>query len=134
MPAAQAQKEVFVNESLARLDGLLHCAIEAEANSPPPTPADGQCWLVGTAPTGAWSGAAGAIAMWQAGNWLFQAPQPGMRVLNRATGQDIRYTSSWQAATRPAAPAGGTTVDTQARAAITALCDALAAAGILPQP
>lgn len=132
--AGQAQKELFVNESLARIDGLLHCAVEGEANSPPTSPVAGECWLVGSAPSGAWSGQAGTLALFQAGNWLFHSPRPGMRVLNRATGQDRRYTSAWQAVARPALPSGGAIVDVEARAALAALYNSLTLAGILPQP
>lgn len=92
----------------------------------------GQAWLVGAAPTGPWTGQAGAIAIWQSGNWLFQAPRPGLRLLNRSTGQDIRFTTAWQSASRPPTPTGGTTVDAQARAALAALYDSLTIAGVLP--
>ena len=54
-----------------------------------------------------------------------------MRVLNRATGQDRRYRGGWQVPATPANPAGGTTVDSQARTAIVAIIDALQLAGIL---
>jgi hypothetical protein len=130
--AGQIQKELFLNESLARIDGLLFCAIEGEANAPPANPGGGQAWLVGAAPTGPWTGQAGAIAIWQSGNWLFQAPRPGLRLLNRSTGQDIRFTTAWQSASRPPTPTGGTTVDAQARAALAALYDSLTIAGVLP--
>ncbi|MCZ8321981.1 MAG: DUF2793 domain-containing protein [Novosphingobium sp.] len=116
----------------ARIDGLLYCAIEGEANAPPANPGGGQAWLVGAAPTGPWTGQAGAIAIWQSGNWLFQAPRPGLRLLNRSTGQDIRFTTAWQSASRPPTPTGGTTVDAQARTALAALYDSLTIAGVLP--
>ena len=129
--AGQTQKELFVNESLARLDGLLYCAVEGVANSPPVGPVDGECWLVGTSPTGPWDGKAGSLAFFQAGNWLFQQPRDGLRVLDRTTGQDRRFHNGWQAANRPPVPSGGTTIDIEARASITALFDSLATAGIL---
>ena len=129
-PAAQAQKELFVNESLARLDGLVQCLVEGLADAPPTAPVDGQCWLIGPAPSGDWAGRADHLAMAQGGQWLFQPPLPGMRVFNRASGQDMRYIDGWSAAARPAAPTGGTTVDTEARATLAALIDSLTAAGI----
>lgn len=130
--AGQAQKEAFVNEVCARVDALLHGAIEAEAATPPATPADGQCWLIASGASGAWTGRSGQIAARQSGNWLYFAPRDGMRLVNRATGQEIRFHTSWKAATRPAAPSGGATVDTEARAAISALLAALTTAGIIP--
>ncbi|HEX4847498.1 MAG TPA: DUF2793 domain-containing protein, partial [Novosphingobium sp.] len=107
--AGQSQKENYVNEIAARIDALLHGAIEAEANSPPTSPADGACWLVGSSPTGDWTGKAGKIAARQAGNWLFFTPRDGMVLLNRSTGQQVRFVAGWQAPARPTAPTGGTT-------------------------
>ena len=130
--AGQSQKEGFVNEFAARTDALLHCAIEGEAAAPPVTPVDGTSWLVGPAATGAWSGQAGKIAAWQSGNWLFFAPRDGMRLLNRASGQEIRYNGGWKIANRPALPTGGTTIDAEARSAISALIASLTTAGVIP--
>ena len=132
MLAGQAQKEGFVNEATARIDALLHGAIEAELATPPTTPLDGQCWLVGVSPTGDWAGQTGKIAARQAGNWLYFTPRNGMKLLNRATGQEIRYNTGWQVATRPAAPSGGTTIDAEARSAIGAILVSLTIAGIIP--
>lgn len=129
--AGQAQKEGHVNESLARIDAVLHPAIEDELASPPASPAEGQCWLVGASATGAWAGHSGALASFAGGNWLFVSPRDGMRVLNRASGQDMRFFGTWKMAVRPAAPSGGTTIDSEARTALTAVLTALTNAGIL---
>jgi len=128
----QAQKEIFVNEALARIDGLLHPAIEAELNVPPTAPLDGQCWLVGTAPTGVWVGHAGQIACRQSGNWLFANPVDGMRLHDKSASRQAVFRGTWQRSTSVPAPTGGTTVDTQSRTAIAGLIAALVAAGILP--
>jgi hypothetical protein len=130
--AGQAQKEGFVNETTARIDALLHGAIESETATPPTLPVDGQCWLVGASPTGDWAGQAGRIAARQAGNWLFFSARDGMKLLNRASGQEIRYKAGWQIATRPAAPSGGTTIDAEARGAVAAILASLTTAGIIP--
>ncbi len=130
--AGQAQKEFTVNEALARADALLHCAIEAQTATPPGSPAEGACWLVASSATGDWTGHSGEIACREAGAWLFVTPRDGMRILNRATGQQMFYRSGWQAPAAPSAPSGGTTIDTQARSTINALIAALKTAGILP--
>ncbi|MBS0255818.1 MAG: DUF2793 domain-containing protein [Proteobacteria bacterium] len=130
--AGQAQKEAHVNEAHALSDALLHCAIEGVANAPPASPVEGSCWLVGPAPSGDWAGQAGKLAARQAGNWLFIAAQDGMRVLNRATAQDMRYAGGWKTASRPASPSGGTTIDAEARAAIGQILTALTTAGLIP--
>jgi len=131
--AGQAQKEVFVNEAHALTDALLHPAIEGEADAPPAAPADGESWLVGETPTGAWADHAGALASYQPGGWIFTAPRDGLRVLDRSTGQDIRYRGGWHRPATPAEPVGGTTIDAEARAAIAALVAALADAGLLAE-
>jgi len=128
--AGQAQKEFYVNEAHALVDALLHCVVEGTANTPPAAAVDGTAWLVGSAPTDAWAGQAGAIAARQSGTWLFVAPRDGLRVLNRLTGQDMRFHGGWQNPVRPAQPAGGTTVDNEARVAISQLLSALSMAGI----
>jgi len=128
----QAQKEFFVNEALATIDSLLHGAIEAVANTPPATPAEGATWLIGSDPTGAWVGQEGALASRQNGNWLFAKPCDGMRLLDRSTGQDLRYSGGWKRATPPAAASGGTVIDVEARVAIVQLIAALRVAGVFP--
>ncbi|MDE1468574.1 DUF2793 domain-containing protein [Aurantiacibacter sp. D1-12] len=129
---AQAQKEFTINEAHARLDILLHPAVEGEANVPPVTPPDGATWIVGSTPSGDWADNAGDLASWQAGNWVFVSPQPGMQVFDQAARVTARFDGVWQYAATVSAPSGGTTEDTEARAAITGLIAALVSAGILP--
>lgn len=131
--AGQAQKEAFVNEAHALTDALLHCAIEGVASAPPPAPANGANWLVGEAASGAWAGQEGRIACRQAGNWLFVTPRDGMRVLDRTTGQERRFSGIWRAPTSPVEPSGGSTVDAEARGAILELIAALREAGIFAE-
>jgi hypothetical protein len=130
--AGQSQKELFVNESLARIDSLLHCAIEGKSDAPPVDPVDGECWLIGAAPTGPWSGRGGQIALFESGQWLFQSPLEGMTVFNRTTGQDMRFRQDWVAPTRPTLPSGGSIIDAEVRTALAELIDSLVTAGILP--
>jgi hypothetical protein len=130
--AGQAQKEAFVNEAHALTDALLHCAVEGEASAPPATPSDGTNWLVGAAATGDWAGQDGKLACRQAGNWLFVSPRDGLRVLDRATGQQRCYLATWRIAEDVLEPTGGSSVDAEARAAISQLIAALRESGILP--
>lgn len=127
--AAQAQKEFIVNETLARLDMLLHCAVEG-ANEPPAAPAEGEAWIVGADPAGDWHGRAGALAGRQAGTWIFASPREGMRVFARDTQQIAFWKDGWQRPGAPAAPEGGTTIDAESRAAIGNLIETLRNAGI----
>lgn len=130
--AGQTQKEGYLNETAARLDALLFLAIEDEAASPPDSPEDGQSWLVGPSPTGAWAGESGRIAVRQAGNWLFASPVDGLRLLHRTSGQEWRYADGWQVPDRPTLPSGGSTVDAEARLAIAEIVTALTVAGLIP--
>lgn len=131
--AGQTQKEFTVNEALARIDALLHPAIEGEADAPPGSPDDGQCWLVGGSPSGAWADHAGELASFSLGTWLFAEPHDGLRLLDKSTGQLVlRRDGDWTAASAPAHPSGGATVDAEARSAITGLIAALSDAGIFP--
>src|SRR3546814_12942418 len=41
----------------------------ADQMVPPQTPAPGECWIVGDAPSGDWAGWAGALACWTHGGW-----------------------------------------------------------------
>lgn len=148
----QAQKEAFHNEALTTIDALLHpVAQTAGDNSPPGTPGVGQCWIVGGAPTGAWAGHAGAIALWSEGGWRFIAPTDGMMLwLASAQVWARRSASIWAIGDIPANtisvaglqilgarqpaiadPTGGSVVDTQARSAITALLAAARAHGLI---
>lgn len=63
-------------------DGVpTYVAKGAGGNTPPTTPAASDLYLVGTAPTGAWAGYAGYLAVaTDAGGWRFTAPTQGMRV------------------------------------------------------
>lgn len=129
--AGQAQKEVFVNESLSITDALLHCAVESETPTPPATPADGMAWLVATGATGIWAGKAGMLACRQGGQWIYVSPRDGMRLLNKSSEQDMRRIAGvWRAPNMPSAPAGGGTIDAEARSAIIVLIQKLRDAGI----
>ena len=148
----QAQKELFHNEALARIDLALHPAVEGSPlGAPPADPVEGQCWAVAASATGAWSGRDGALAMWSEGGWRFVAPAPGTTAWNKAAGVPLRWDGfQWQEGTlactgltvnglqvvgaRQAGvpnPSGGTIIDEEARAAINALTAALMSHGLI---
>ncbi|HEX8528203.1 DUF2793 domain-containing protein [Allosphingosinicella sp.] len=147
----QAQKELFHNEALAMADTLLHPAVEAgPVADPPAAPALGQCWLVGAAPTGAWSGKSDALASWTDSGWRFVHPVPGMLVWKKNSAVWVHWTgSAWSGGEIPASkiviggqqvvgprlpavpsPSGGTVIDLESRAAIAALIVALKSHGL----
>ncbi len=83
LAANQSQKHVTVNDALRRLDALIQIVVQSAAlSTPPATPAEGQRWIVASAPTGAWAGQAGKIAAWQDGAWAFYAPLDGWTAID----------------------------------------------------
>lgn len=148
----QAQKELSHNEALALLDLLAQPSVTAAGlNAAPETPAAGECWIVGSAPTGAWAGHAGCLAGWCAGGWRFAAPFEGMSAWVAEVQQIARFSQgAWtigeiagtalriggmqvvgpQGAAIGAAD-GGVVVDSEARAAIEAILTALRTHGLI---
>jgi hypothetical protein len=148
----QAQKELFHNEALARLDMLLHGRVaSADLPTPPASPGPGDCWIVAAGATGAWAGQEGAVAGWTEGGWRFVAPRTGlaMQVADRghalifdgAAWRDaavrsdgLYYSENRVVGARTAAiadPSGGTVIDAGARAAIGAILGALRSHGLI---
>jgi hypothetical protein len=148
----QAQKELSHNEALAIIDLLIDAQVVGVAlNVPPTTPAPGATWIVGAAPSGAWTGQAGRLAGWTEGGWRFVVPFEGMAVWVSQDAVIARFSAGvWisgdltghrvmvdgvpvvgpqQAAV--ADPAGGTTIDAQARAALVAALAALRNHGLI---
>ncbi len=77
---SQSQKEVTVNASLDLIDALLQAAVvSVGVNTPPGSPVAGDCYVVGTSPTGAWTGQGKAIAVYSTG-WTFITPWEGLTV------------------------------------------------------
>ena len=64
LAAAQAQKEAFVNEALARIDVLLHPVVKGSTTAPPSNPQAGECWVVAATASDAWSERDDMLACW----------------------------------------------------------------------
>ncbi|EAQ28352.1 hypothetical protein NAP1_12173 [Erythrobacter sp. NAP1] len=131
--SGQAQKEFFLNQAFSILDALLPRAVEQHTSTPPDNPAEGACFLVGPDPIDGWAGHIDEIAMWIAGAWQYVSPQDGMQVFNRETMATLLFEAGWSAASEPAIPTGGATVDSEARAAIGELIEALRMIGVFPR-
>lgn len=133
LAAGQAQKEVTHNEALTLIDAAIAPVVEAVGTSAAPvSAAAGQSWIVGAGASGAWTGQTGALAMQTAGGWRFVDLPQGATVTEQASGARwLRTASGWQAPVAIAAPGGGTTVDPECRAAVTALLNALIARGLV---
>jgi hypothetical protein len=152
LATAQAQKEMTLNEALALLDSAVQAVVLAIAPSTvPASPSPGQSWIVGAGASGAWTGHDGALASWTSGGWRFVAPFEGMAVWSLADDVPARHAAGvWEIGTLKAArlfvngdqvvgvrqpaiadPAGGSTVDVEARDAISQLIDALKTHGLI---
>lgn len=150
--AGQAQKEVFHNEALARIDALLHGRVEsADVATPPETPTIGQCWIVAAGATGAWAEQVGCIACWSEGGWRFVAPRAGLSMDVADRGHALFHDGSlWRDAllrgdglyldgqkvvgARQAAiavPTDGATIDVEARTTLGAVLVALRTHGLI---
>ncbi len=90
----QAQKEVTHNDALNDLDALAQLSVlDRTLNTPPSSPSSGDTYIVGAAPIGAWSGAAGKVAAWFAG-WKLKTPLPGWCAWARAESRLLVYGGS----------------------------------------
>jgi hypothetical protein len=152
LAAGQAQKELLHNEALAILDILVGAAVEGPPDTAPPgNPVPGASFIVAKAATGEWSGRDGCLASFAEGGWRYVHPWEGLRVHVASLGQDAVFREGrWdfgsvrcarlevggrailgQPPTGVARPAGGRTVDSEARKAIDDLLSALGAQGLL---
>jgi len=148
----QAQKELYHNEALTRLDAALHPAVaEAPRPDPPGAPAIGQGWIVGAGAAGAWSGQEDRLAVWTAGGWRFVSPIPGMLIWNIDAGYWLHWSgTAWSDGELVAtalsidgrqvvgprladvpSPSGGTIIDAEARDAIDGLIATLKSHGLI---
>nr|MBA3525374.1 DUF2793 domain-containing protein [Sphingomonas sp.] len=146
------QKELFHNEALQMLDTIVAAAVEsALLNEPPATPVPGQCFIVGTAPTGIWAGHAASLASFSQAGWRFIEPADGLQAWLKSTSTWAAYRAgAWELGTLRATrlmidgvnvvgargpavpdPAGGTTVDGEARSAIAAILTAMRTHGLI---
>lgn len=91
--ASQAQKHVTVNEALGLLDVFVQLTVKGVGVNAPPAGVDGDAYLTGTAPTGAWSGYPSKIAFMRDGAWRFATPIEGMTFVHKTTGVLYLYPS-----------------------------------------
>ncbi|MBO9712970.1 DUF2793 domain-containing protein [Sphingomonas sp.] len=147
----QAQKEMFHNEALVRLDAAVQaCAVAGGLDAPPADPAAGQCWIVGASPSGAWSGHAGALACWTLSGWRFVAAAEGMRAwIADPAGFALHSGGEWRfgeahgrlivegvqvvgpQAAAIGNPSGGSVVDAEARSTIAQILAAMREHGLV---
>lgn len=136
--SGQAQKETSINEALHLLDAIVAAAVEEPARADPPaTPLVGTSYIVADQATDEWSGHDGALAAFTPGGWRYVAATAGLTVLEKSTGSMLRYRGGeWEqilGARQPTIPdvTGGSTMDVESRATISAILGALRAHGLI---
>lgn len=153
LAAGQVQKEWFHNEALTLVDLLVGGSLEAGPIEAPPTnPVVGGLYLIAASgASGAFTEMEGYLAGWTEGGWRFVAPAEGMRLTVRSSGVDLHFwNGAWRlgsvradelviggarvvgsAAAAIGDPAGGTTIDANARACLTQILAALRGHGLI---
>lgn len=150
--AGQAQKEDTHNEALLALDLLLCGSLAADTVTVPPgAPTVGTLYRIGAGATGAFTQRDGQLAGWTEAGWRFFLPFDGLAVTERETGLLWHYRAgSWErgvarcqevqvggrkvlGSQQPAipTPSGGANVDSEARAAISAILTACRLHGLI---
>ena len=138
--------------ALQRLDIAVAACVEGPpADDPPSAPQPGAAYLVGDAPAGAWTGRAGNLAGFGIAGWRFIAPTIGMSVFDKSSQSVAIYSDAgWEVGKIRAAsliidgvqvvgpragsvadPSGGSTLDAEARVAITGILAALRQHGLI---
>lgn len=90
------------------LDALIQpSVIDHTLSAPPGSPADGDCYIVATSPSGAWAGQTNKIARYSSvlSAWEFYTPLPGWIAFSNEAGDHLKFVDgSWVALSTPPAP------------------------------
>ena len=132
--AGQAQKEPFINHAFSAIDALLAGVVDDSLATAPADPIEGSRYRILANATGEWAGHDAEIAIRIGGAWTFITPHQGMSVFDATARTTYFFASDWVAASEPQAPTGGSVVDSEARATLSLLIDALKTAGIFANP
>jgi uncharacterized protein DUF2793 len=74
--------------------GVSISMVKGRQNTPPGSPAVGDAYIVGVAPTGAWAAWADNLVLYTSRGWLPAAPGQGLAVLNEADGLNWQYSAA----------------------------------------
>lgn len=131
--AGQAQKDLFHNEALQVLDAVVAAAVEGLPQAAPPaSPAVGSGYIVGSSPSGDWAGHANQLAAYTSGGMAVY--RNGSWEIGKLRGSEVIVDGQKVVGARGAtiaSPAGGTMVDTEARAAIGEILAAMREHGLI---
>lgn len=109
--ANMLQTDVLQNEELNYFSVWTNArALSVGTNTPPVSPSEGDCHVVGTSPTGSWASASNKVAVFRT-SWQFLTPSEGAYVMNAADGNFWRYLSGVWTLYAPVPNAAGVDYD-----------------------
>jgi hypothetical protein len=126
--STQNDRSVTVNEAIARLEAgaTMFAAIQVSLDTPPGSPAEGDLYVIGAAPTGAWASNAKKVTVYYNAAWLFIPLFEGQMAYDQTANALYKYDgSAWGLI--PGGLASTTEVLTGTDAAKAVTPDALAA-------
>lgn len=91
---SQAQKEVTHNEALNRLDAFVTPIVSQITDAPPGSPSVGELVIVGTSPSGDFTGHANQLAQYLNGGWVFYTPFKWMDAVVESLDSRITFNGS----------------------------------------
>lgn len=107
MVVGQANKEITFNQLVVMLDVFCQGRVLSDSiATPPPTPTNGDAYIVAAAATGVWTGKTDWLAVWftDHGEWLLLEPKYGWEFFVLSEDQTYWFTDSsagWTAGRRP---------------------------------
>lgn len=127
------------------------CVEEPPRSTPPAAPVAGQSFIVSSSPSGEWASFPDHVAAYTGGGWRYIPPISGMCFYVRSEQTPAHYRDGvWEIGTVRASslvvagdqvvgsraapianPAGGSVIDVEARAALTAVLSALRSHGLI---
>lgn len=95
MAQNQDDRYLTVNDSIVILAALAGGrANQVLLNAPPGSPAEGDVYVCGTAPTGAWASNAEDVAIYYNSAWVFVTKKAGMRFWDQNSGSFKYYSDA----------------------------------------
>ncbi|MFG1255865.1 DUF2793 domain-containing protein [Xanthobacter flavus] len=93
---AERTRELIERQRILAGGANFYSVKQVNLNTPPGSPVADDLYVVGTSPTGAWSGYAGYLAVWLGSAWGFTAPEQGWFAYGKnADFLYVRTASAW---------------------------------------
>ena len=89
--ASQAQPHLTLNTAIRLLEAAASLSVTEQTNTPPVSPVEGDRYIVGLAPTGAWVAHENEVAYYSGGAWRYITPTPGLTALNQSLAAFVAY-------------------------------------------